>query len=323
MTIDTHAHLFIREFYGERLWNGYTRLNASWRPATVTQEEAEAEVRNTVLPSWWEDRDGLGHIRRMDEASIEKCILLYIDFGFLFPREGALSVEEQNRYVSEVTRKHPDRLIFFCGIDPRRDAAASLFEKCVTEFGARGLKLYPSTGFLPADRDVYPLYERAAAWGLPVCFHMGPQGPPYKNEGNTHPALLLRVLVDFPKLTVVVAHLANEYWRDLLTLGRIQENVYCDISAKQIVAKENYSQFCHILRRYLDEFGRERVLFGTDAPLLERAASSSEWVDIVRGLPQNSPEDCRFTEQEIADLMDGNARRLLAAIPEASDSGLR
>ena len=51
MTIDSHAHLFIREFYGERLWNGYTQLNASWRPATVTQEEAEAEVRNTVLPS--------------------------------------------------------------------------------------------------------------------------------------------------------------------------------------------------------------------------------------------------------------------------------
>ena len=104
----------------------------------------------------------------MDDASIEKCVLLYIDFRFLFPREGALSVEEQNRYVSEVTRKHPDRLIYFCGIDPRRDDATSLFEKCVTEFGARGLKLYPSTGFLPADRDVYPLYERAAAWGLPV-----------------------------------------------------------------------------------------------------------------------------------------------------------
>ena len=43
----------------------------------------------------------MGHIRRMDDASIEKCVLLYIDFRFLFPREGALSVEEQNRYVSE------------------------------------------------------------------------------------------------------------------------------------------------------------------------------------------------------------------------------
>ena len=114
---------------------------------------------------------------------------------------------------------------------------------------------------------------------------------------------------------MVGTHLANEYWRDLLTLGRIQENVYCDISAKQIVAKENCNQFCHILRRYLDEFGRERVLFGTDAPLLERAAFSSEWVNIVRGLPQNSPEDCRFTEKEITDLMDGNARRLQSVIP--------
>lgn len=317
MTIDTHAHMFICDFYGEPLWEGYARLNAGWRPATVTQEGAEAEVRNTVLPSWWADRDGSGHIRRMDRAGIEKCILLYIDFGFLFPREGAPSVEEQNSCVGKVARKHGDRLVYFCGIDPRRGDATALFEKCVTEFGARGLKLYPSTGFLPADRDAYPLYERAAAWGLPVYFHMGPQGPPYKSEGNTHPALLLRVLLDFPGLTVVVAHLANEYWRDLLALGKVRDNVYCDISAKQIIARQNYGQFCHILRRYLDEFGRERVLFGTDAPLIERAMSSEDWVDIIRRLPHDSPEDCRFTEQEIADLMDGNARRLLAAIPQA------
>lgn len=317
MTIDTHAHLFIRDFYGEPLWEGYTRLNASWRPAAVTQEGAEAEVRDTVLPSWWAGQDGSGHIRRMDTAGIEKCILLHIDFGFLFPREGALSVEEQNRHVGEVARRYSDRLVYFCGIDPRRDNATALFEKCVAEFGARGLKLYPSTGFLPADRDVYPLYERAAAWGLPAYFHMGPQGPPYKNEGNTHPALLLRVLLDFPELTVVVAHLANEYWRDLLALGKVRDNVYCDISAKQIIARQNYGQFCHILRRYLDEFGKERVLFGTDAPLIERAMSSKDWVDTIRGLPQDSPEGCSFTEQEIADLMDGNANRLLAAIPEA------
>jgi hypothetical protein len=45
--------------------------------------------------------------------------------------------------------------------------------------------------------------------------------------------------------------------------------------------------------------------------------SSKDWGNIIRGLPQNSAEDCRFTEQESAGLMDGHARRLLPAIPEA------
>jgi predicted TIM-barrel fold metal-dependent hydrolase len=90
----------------------------------------------------------------------------------------------------------------------------------------------------------------------------------------------------------------------------------CDISAKQIVAKEDYGQFCHILRRYLDEFGRERVMFGTDAPLLERAASSTEWVEIVKSLPEKAPAHSRFTEEEVSAILAGNARRLLDSIPE-------
>lgn len=314
MTIDTHSHLFVEEFWHESLWDGYARLNASWRPATTSLEEALAEVKRTVLPAWW-DADGTGHIRRMDEAGIEKTILLHIDQGLL-RGETDISIEQQNKQVSEVARKHPDRFIYFCGVDPRREGAVALFEKCVTEWGARGLKLYPATGFLPADREAYPLYERASAWKLPVYFHMGPLNPPYQNEGNGHPSVLLRVLVDFPDLRVIVAHLANEFWRDLIALGKVCDNVMCDISAKQIVAKENYSQFCHILRRYLDEFGRERVMFGTDAPLLERSASSKEWVEIVRNLPSKAPKRYRFTEEEVSALLDGNARRLLASIPQ-------
>jgi len=41
MTIDMHSHLFVREFYPQSLWDGYVRLNASWRPATTTLEAEE------------------------------------------------------------------------------------------------------------------------------------------------------------------------------------------------------------------------------------------------------------------------------------------
>ena len=261
----------------------------------------------------WNDLDGAGHIRRMDEAGIEKSVLLYIDFGLLFGETG-MTTEQQNKQVSEAARKHPDRLIYFCGVDPRREGAVELLDKCVTEWGARGIKMYPSTGFLPADKEAYPYYERASAWKIPVYFHMGPQGTPYINEGNTHPSTLLRVLLDFPDLTVIVAHLANEYWRDLIALGKACENVMCDICAKLIVARQNYGQFCHILRRYLDEFGKERVMFGTDAPLLERAASSKDWVDIIKSLPDKAPAPYHFTEEEVSAILEGNARRVLASI---------
>ena len=322
MTIDMHTHLFMKGFYHESHVDEYVAANARWVPAT-TVEEAMAEVKRTILPTWW-DEDGTGHIRRMDEAGIEKAVILHMDQALL-RGETEMTIEQQNKHVSDAAKKYPDRLIWFCGVDPRREGAVELFERCVTEWGAQGLKLYPGTGFLPTDRVVYPLYERASAWKIPVLSHMGkipvyphmgPQGLPYKEEGSNHPSVWLRVLVDFPDLTVIGAHLANEFWRDLIALGKVRENVMCDISGKQIVFRQNYEQLCYILRKFLDEFGWERVMFGTDAPLAECAASGKKWVKIIKDLPYKSPARYRFTEEEVSALLDGNARRLLASIPQ-------
>jgi hypothetical protein len=250
----------------------------------------------------------------MNEAGIEKAVMLHLDYGVLFG-EGPVSIEQQNRYVAQVAGKYPDRFIWFCGVDPRRKNAVEVVEKSVTEWGARGVKLYPTTGFLPADKEAYPIYERASAWKIPLYFHMGSENPPYKNEGNAHPAVLLRVLVDFPDLTVIVAHLGFEFWRDLIALGKVCDNVLCDFCAWQRIANRNYAQFCYILRKFLDSFGVERVFFGTDAPLLEDIMPSQEWVSMVRDLPSKSPAPYCFTEKEITMLLEGNARRLLTSIP--------
>jgi len=313
MTIDMHCHLQVKEFRSESAVSPFWNRGEH---AALSPEEAlaEAKRRSALRPPHW-DPDGTGHIKRMDEAGIEKSVILHVDNGLLLG-EAAMSIEQQNKHVSEVVKRYPDRLMWFCGIDPRREGAVELLEKCVTEWGARGIKLYPTTGFLPADREVYPFYERASAWKIPVYFHMGPENPPYKNEGNAHAAVLLRVLVDFPKLTVLVAHLGYEFWRDLIALGKVRENVMCDFCAWQGIAKERYGQFCHILRKFLDEFGRERVMFGTDAPLLEDTMSSKEWVEMVRNLPHQSPPHYPFTEEEVSALLGGNARRLLASIPQ-------
>ncbi len=299
MTIDVHCHLYAEGFH-----------NVSFVGPTAINAEAGGT-------SGWHgyDQDGFEHIKRMDEAGIDRCNLLHIDMGILFG-EGNLTIEQQNRHISEVVRNHPDRFTWFCGVDPRRKEAADLAEKCINQWGASGIKLYPTTGFLPADKECYPLYEVALAKQVPVYFHMGPEAPPYKNEGNAHPSVLLRVLVDFPGLTIVVAHLGFEYWRDLIALGKVYDNVMADFCAWQRIAQRNYNQFCYILRRFLDQFGSDRVMFGTDAPLVELAMSSKKWVEMVKRLPYDSPKGVTFTREEIGALLDGNARRLLATIKQ-------
>jgi hypothetical protein len=313
MTIDMHCHLVVKQFrndsYVDPFWDPGQRTSLGLEEAV-----AESKRRNAHRPSQW-DPDGTKHIARMDEAGIEKAVILHLDYGILFG-EAEMTIEQQNQHVSEIVRLHPNRFLWFCGVDPRRQEAVSVVEKCVTKWGARGIKFYPTTGFLPTDREAYPLYEMASAWKIPIYFHMGPENPPYKNEGNAHPSVLLRVLVDFPDLKVIVAHLGFDFWRDLLALGKVRKNVMCDFCAWQRVATRSYQQFCRVLRRFLDEFGLERVLFGTDAPLLEDIMPSREWVELVRNLPSRAPSPFKFTDEEVLALLEGNARRLLATVPQ-------
>ena len=48
----------------------------------------------------------------------------------------------------------------------------------------------------------------------------------------------------------------------------------------------------------------------------EEAASSKEWVEIIKSLPHESPSRYHFSEEEVSALLDDNARRLLASIPQ-------
>lgn len=308
MTIDMHAHLLVEGFYHES-FVGPSIIKST--QGTGSTDQDESTLSNWATP----DPDGTDHIRRMDEAGIERCNLLHLDMGILFG-EGTISIDQQNQHISQLVKRHPDRFTWFCSVDPRRPNATELVHRCITEWGAIGIKLYPTTGFLPADRVVYPLYELASSLNIPIYFHMGPEAPPYKNEGNAHPSVLLRVFVDFPRIKVIIAHLAFEYWRDLIALGKVSENVMTDFCGWQFVVRDNFAQFCHVLRKVLDQFGVDRVMFGTDAPLLEPALSSKEWVEVVRTLPLKAPPGYRFTQQEVTSMLDGNALRFLASIPE-------
>jgi len=313
MTIDIHSHLFVRGFLHESYLDWEAQQTAGDMSQRLGKPITAAWVKETIISEWW-DPDGKATIRRMDEANIEKAVLLALDVGLLFG-EGDKTIAEQNRQMSEVAKKYPDRLVYFCGVDPRREGGLELFERSVTEWGARGLKLYPTAGFLPADRVAYPFYERASAWKVPVLFHTGPETSPFQGV-NGHPSLLLRVLVDFPDLTVIAAHLSYEFWRDLIVLAKASKNVMCDFCGWQGVAKGNYDQFCYILRRFLDEFGSERVMFGTDSPSFESFLSSREWVETISDLPHKSPARTPFTKEEVSAILDGNARCLLASIPQ-------
>lgn len=266
------------------------------------------ETRSRLLSGWW-DPTGEVVLQRMDEADINLTVLFPLDYVSV-AGETKMNIEDQNRQMSDLQREHPDRLAFFFNIDPRREEAVEMCTRAVQEWGAKGLKFHSVVGYYPTDRSVYDLLEIAQDAGLPVLFHSGPFMEPFKEECS-HPSHIQKAAADFPDLTFIVAHMSFTWWRELIECAGKRENLMCDFSAWQTVAKNNYGQFRRILRKMMDAFGSERVLFGTDGPALDPLVSRAEWVGYVKNLVDPHEEGSRFTQEEIDAIMEGNAKRVL------------
>ncbi len=307
MVIDIHCHLWSQDTLSPKFYKAQAKFFAErWDEGGegATQEEVEARL----LAIWW-DSTGEVTLQRMDEAGIRLTVLFSVDFASTVG-EANMSIEEQNLQLAELQKENPDRFAFFFNIDPRREGAREMCSRAVKEWGAKGLKFHTVVGFYPTDEAVYPLLEVAREAGLPVLFHSGPLMEPF-DEKFAHPSYIDKAASDFPDLTFIVAHLSFSWWRELIEYGAKRDNLLCDFSAWQMVARSNYGQFRHILRKVLDAFGKERVLFGTDGPAFDPFLSRVEWVQQVKNLINPHEEGSVFTQEEMDAMLAGNAERVL------------
>jgi predicted TIM-barrel fold metal-dependent hydrolase len=238
----------------------------------------------------------------MDEAGIDKTIILPLDFEFLYTG-GAFSFRDYNNLAGEYLKASPGRIIAFAGVDPRRGAAAKTeLKRCVEELGFSGLKLWTVTGFVPDDETYYSLYEEAARLGITVLVHTG-VGPGYSYLKTCRPVYIDKIAVDFREINFIMAHLGVPWVDEALAVAAKNPNVYVDISAWQ----KSYSVFPLGLKQALSmaklmHGGLHKVLFGTDWPLFTEIYSQKEWVRCIRemdhppplqimGLPELTEED--------------------------------
>lgn len=167
--------------------------------------------------------------------------------------------------------RHPDVVIPFASVDPwKGQLAVAEVERLIADGHVRGFKFHPSTqAFHPNDRRVYPLYERIAAAGLVALFHTGQTaiGKGLPGGGGvrlkySNPMDLDDVAVDFPELTIVMAHPSVPWQDEALAVAGHKPNVYIDLSGWS--PKYFPPQLVHQANTLL----RDKVLFGSDFPML-------------------------------------------------------
>lgn len=177
-----------------------------------------------------------------------------------------------NDYVAGIVQRYPEQFMGFASVDPwKGKLAVQELERSVRELGLRGLKLHPTTqAFFPNDTHFYPLWEKAAELEIPVLFHSGqtgvgsgtPGGGGYKLK-YAHPMLLDDVAADFPSLTIIMAHPAIPWQEEQLAVALHKGNVYIDLSGW------SPKYFRPILVKYISSILKDKVLFGSDYPVLQ------------------------------------------------------
>ncbi|MCH8207205.1 MAG: amidohydrolase [Chloroflexi bacterium] len=255
-------------------------------------------------------------VAEMDEAGVDVSVLLMADYHRRLG-DAIFSPEGENRVQVQMVHRHPDRLISFFGMDPRRPDAAELFEKALVEWGVRGLKLHPTVGFFPHDRACYPLYEKCVQHGVPVIFHTGPMPSPLYGR-YARPTEFDDVAADFPEMTLIMAHSGQGHialshlWIEALAVAREKPNVILELSLWQIVYKEDPRAFVRSLDQMRREIGVERIVFGSDFPGPRDVLPLDAWVGAIKSLPSLGEEHgVRFDDADVDAILGGNAARIL------------
>jgi uncharacterized protein len=308
MIIDMHTHIFGRGWLPKEFFYGIARF-ITYEFAKSGVQQSNEEVGDGLIDAS-DDSRAESLLGEMEDAGIDRSILLPVDLEIAFPGQ-EVPMQEVNRLHAEAARQNSQRLIAFAGIDPRRKNALELFTRCVQDWGMQGLKLHPTAGFYPNQKEVYPLLEKACDWKLPVLIHSGSMMVPLRSK-YSQVIHLDDLGADFPDLTVIAAHGGGVFgYQQMLSVMTTKLNILVDISAWQLLATKNYPYFCRALREMMDFAGCERILFGSDSPSFRSFMSNTDWVQTIKDLPRSAPEGIQFKEEEIAALLGGNAQRVM------------
>jgi uncharacterized protein len=175
-----------------------------------------------------------------------------------------------NDAVLEAARANPDVLIPFASVDPHKGKLAVREARGLIAAGVRGFKFHPNTqAFWPNDREHYRLYEVIAEAGLIALFHSGTTGIGAGMPGGggvrlkySNPMCLDDVAADFPELDIIIAHPSFPWQDEALAIAVHKPNVYIDLSGW------SPKYFPENLIRYTNTLLREKMLFGSDYPLI-------------------------------------------------------
>jgi len=199
-------------------------------------------------------------IAAMDKHGIDMSVVL--NYGW----ETLALCREVNDYILTTVAKYPKRLIGFCNAPLTGSRGLKEIERCLAA-GARGVgEIRPD--LLPAKNRIkllHPVSEMLKKYnGILLTHASEPVGHVYPGKGTATPDVLMQIITAFPELKIVCAHWGGglPFYALMPEVKAALKNVYFDTAASSFLYRPE------VYRRVIDLVGAEKILFGSDYPLL-------------------------------------------------------
>jgi len=197
----------------------------------------------------------------LDEAKIDRAVAA----GFAFARASDLAA--QNEYLQAAAAESGGRIIALATVNLAlpgwEHAAATSIDQRMRGFG----ELRPhSQGWDPLGAASHTLCDLAAASGSVLLWHVSePVGHAYPGKrGGITPAELCELATVHPSTVMIAAHLGGglPFYLQMPEVRAALSRTYFDTAAWSLL----YDDVS--ITRVIDLAGSDRVLFGSDYPLL-------------------------------------------------------
>lgn len=164
-------------------------------------------------------------------------------------------VEGINNFIFQKVNENPDKLIGFATIHPDFENIELEIERAIS-LGLKGIKIHPDFQKFNMDcKNAFKMYEIIEG-RLPILVHIGDFRYEYSK-----PRRMAAILDRFPKLEVIGAHFGGwSEWEDAAAV-LADRRIWVDTSSSL------YALTPKRAREFIDLFGVDYVLFGSDYPM--------------------------------------------------------
>ncbi len=203
-------------------------------------------------------------LAQMNAAGTERAFLIAAKVGV---KHHPACYHVPYELVADAVQKYPARFSGLAGVDPTEgmDGVRAL-ETAVREYGFIGAHTYPHWFELSPDHArYYPFYAKCVELDIPIQMQVGQSmvyDASYPRRSTGRPITLDAVACDFPELKIVGIHVGIPWTDEMIAMAWKHANIYIGCDAHRP------SYWPEAFIKYMNSYGQNKVIFGTDFPVL-------------------------------------------------------